>query len=384
MKPAAAASARMDRDAGDGEHASPGSHTRPSKAPVFKSSDWLDLDRKLDLVGVGLVFGAIVLFFSALSQEQAAIGAVHNLIGQLLGWGALAVPISMFAIGMWLIVRHFGDQAPMIDPVRLAGTVVAFIGVLILLQFVESLSYGQFITRGGYCGHECVRVLVQHSYEGGRGGGLIGGWSYQVLVNNFTEIGGFIVVAMVLTFATMMITRLSMAELAALSIGIGRSLRSQMAQQAAKRRARHLQAEQQRSLAQQETTVRVSKPAAAKLPGAMPAGALPEPSGDTMAIPNRLRDLFSRRVGMTEAAAEVKSDAAAVEARAASVPHRQGPRLLGRFFGRGAGSRHERPFRNSSGRNKRRSCGRRKEPACQRPKKLAWDNAAQFFSRAFD
>ena len=338
MKPAAAASARMDRDAGDGEHASPGSHTRPSKAPVFKSSDWLDLDRKLDLVGVGLVFGAIVLFFSALSQEQAAIGAVHNLIGQLLGWGALAVPISMFAIGMWLIVRHFGDQAPMIDPVRLAGAVAAFIGVLILLQFVESFSYGQFIARGSLCGHECVRVLVQNSYEGGRGGGLIGGWSYQILVNNFTEIGGFIVVVMVLTFATMMITRLSMAELAALSIGIGRSLRSKMAQQAAKRRARHLQAEQQRSLAQQETTVRVSKPAAAKLPGAMPAGALPEPSGDTMAIPNRLRDLFSRRVGMTQAAAEVKSDAAAVEARAASVPHRQGPRLLGRFFGRGAGA----------------------------------------------
>ncbi len=338
MKPAAAASARMDRDAGDGEHASPGSHTRPSKAPVFKSSDFLDLDRKLDLVGVGLVFGAIVLFFSALSQEQAAIGAVHNLIGQLLGWGALAVPISMFAIGMWLIVRHFGDQAPMIDPVRLAGTVVAFIGVLILLQFVESLSYGQFVARGSLCGHECVRVLVQHSYEGGRGGGLIGGWSYQVLVNNFTEIGGFIVVVMVLTFATMMITRLSMAELAALSIGIGRSLRSKMAQQAAKRRARHLQAEQQRSLAQHETTVRVSKPAAAKLPGAMPAGALPEPSGDTMAIPNRLRDLFSRRVGMTQAAAEVRSDAAAVETSAASDHRRQGTRLFGRFFGRGAGA----------------------------------------------
>jgi hypothetical protein len=121
--------------------------TRPTKAARtpktvgVESSNWLDLDRKLDLVGVGLVFGSILLFFSAMSREQAAISFVHNLIGQLLGWGAIAVPLTMFAVGIWLIVRHFGDDAPTVDPIRLAGLVIGFFGLLTLFQYAESFSY---------------------------------------------------------------------------------------------------------------------------------------------------------------------------------------------------------------------------------------------------
>lgn len=323
--------ARLDR--ADEQHASPGSHLRPSKTPIFKSSEWLDLDRKLDLIGVGLVFGAIVLFFSALSREQAAIGAVHKLIGQLLGWGALAVPVTMFAIGMWLIVRHFGDQAPMIDPVRLAGALTAFIGALVLFQFGESLSYAG----DSYCAPDCVRGLVERSYLGGRGGGLIGGWIYQVLVINLTEAGGFVIVAMVLTFATMMITRLSMAELAAATIGVTRGMRDNIAQRAARRRAQQLQMEEQTMLARQEATVRVSKPEAAKLSGSVAGmNALPEPSGATMPIPIRLRDMLSKRVSLLRASAESSAEAAARELRTARAPNRQGSRIFGRLFAGGA------------------------------------------------
>lgn len=329
------AQARMDRADDDERHASPGSHIRPSKAPVFKSSEWLDLDRKLDLIGVGLVFGAIVLFFSAMSSEQAAIGAVHRLIGQLLGWGAAAVPITMFAIGMWLIVRHFGDQAPLIDPVRLAGTLTAFTGALVLFQFGESLGYAGDV----YCAPDCVRGLVERSYLGGRGGGLIGGWIYQVLVINLTEAGGFVIVAMVLTFATMMITRLSMAELAAVTIGFTRSLRDNMAQRAARRRARQLQMEEQMMLARQEATVRVSKPETGKLSGSVAGmNALPEPSGAAMPIPLRLRDMFSKRVSLLKASAETGAAAAARGLQTAKAPNRPGQRVFGRFFSPGAGS----------------------------------------------
>ncbi len=313
-------------------------HARPSKAPIFKSSEWLDLDRKLDLIGVGLVFGAIVLFFSALSREQAAIGALHKLIGQLLGWGALAAPITMFAIGLWLIVRHFGDQAPMIDPLRLAGALCAFIGLLVLFQYGESLSYAG----DSYCGPECVRGLVERSYLGGRGGGLIGGWIYQVLVINLTELGGFVIVAMVLTFATMMITRLSMAELASVTIGLTRDLRDNMAQRAARRRARQLQMAEQSMLAQQQSSVRVSKPEAAKLSGAV-AGmkSLPEPSGAAMPIPIRLRDMFSKRVSILRASDQSNAGTAASEIVSARASERQGARIFGRFFGGGAASTTE-------------------------------------------
>ena len=181
---------------------------KASKAPKIESSDWLDLDRKLDLIGVGLVFGATVFVFSALSPAQAAIGGVHTIVGQLLGWGAIAVPFTMFAIGLWLIVRHFGDEPPTIDPIRLTGAALAFLGALALFQFIDSLGYPD------QCGRDCVGQVVRQSYLDGRGGGLIGGWLYSALVINLTELGGFALVFMVLTIASMLTTRSSMAELA--------------------------------------------------------------------------------------------------------------------------------------------------------------------------
>ena len=90
----------------------------------------------------------------------------------------------------------------------------------------------------------CLQELVQYAYQRSQGGGYVGGWLYLTLVNNFTEIGGFVVMVMVLTFGMMMMTRQSMAEIAVACVGIGRSFRSWMAQRAAKIRARRLQAEQ--------------------------------------------------------------------------------------------------------------------------------------------
>ena len=306
---------------------------RPSKAPIFKKNDWLDLDRKLDLIGVALVFGAIVLFFSALSREQAAISAINILIGQLLGWGALAVPATMFAIGMWLIIRHFGDQAPTVDPIRLAGVVIAFLGILILFQFAESFSYARFIAVVGRCQEECVRILAQNSYQSGRGGGFVGAWIYLALVTNLTEVGGFIVVLMVLTFAAMMTTRMSMAEIAVVTIGFARGVRGTMAQQAAARRARRLQAQQHMTLEGQEQRLHVTKPAPAELPGSVRAApALPQPSGETMPIPMRLRDLLTRRLGHS---AEDEIENAAIEADARETMQGTGRGLFARLFKRG-------------------------------------------------
>ena len=323
---------------------------RANKRPIFASGDWLDLDRKLDLLGVGLVFGAIALFFSTLSQEHAAISAVHDFIDQLLGWGALAVPIAMFAVGMWLIVRHFGDRAPVIDPIRLAGVAIAFAGLLTFFQYVDSFGYVAAIpdamrtqqvecamrTAGrNACEQEvarlaecqmavtagCLQELVQYAWQRGQGGGYVGGWLYLTLVNNVTEIGGFVILVMMLTFSAMMMTRSSMAEMAVAGIGMGRSFRSGMAQRAARRRARRLQA-------QQTAQLRISKPDAARLPGAaQPARALPKPDPDTNmplppmpAMPIGERG-FSRRRGESFAEAESEREST----------------MLGRLLSRGKG-----------------------------------------------
>ncbi len=282
-----------------------------SKTPRIESSDWLDLDRKLDLIGVALVFGAIVFVLSALSPEQAAIGGVRRIVGQLLGWGVIALPLAMFSIGMWLIVRHFGEQAPVIDPIRLIGAALALLGALVAFQYIDSLGYPSA------CGLGCMEGLIEQSYLSGEGGGVVGGWLYSVLVSNLTEIGGFVVVLMVMTFAAMMITRSSMAEMAVVSISLSRSFRTRLSQYAVARRAARLQAQQQPALGAEDSQVRVSKPQPAQLtasPASPSSGgrALPEPSAETMPIPLRLREFFGRRGGADvpldtplEAAAEI-------------------------------------------------------------------------------
>ena len=309
---------------------------RPSKAPRVESADWLDLDRKLDLIGVALVFGAIVFFFSALSAEQAAISSVNRFIGQLLGWGAFAVPITMFASGLWLIIRHFGDEAPTIDPVRLSGAGLAFLGVLLLFQYIESFSYGEAIARYQLCrdptNPACVDALVQSSYQAGRGGGFIGGWLYSALVNNLTEIGGFVVVLMVMTFGAMLITRSSMAEMAIVAIGLGRGMRTSISQHAAQRRAARLHAQQQLDLAASDSKVRVSKPQAARLSvGARDAHALLEPSAESRPIPVRIKEFLGRRGGTV---LDLAADPVPLAAGGGESPANKDS-VLARLFGMG-------------------------------------------------
>ena len=303
--------AAVSRSGGRQAAARPVERSRASKTPKIESSGWLDLDRKLDLIGVALVFGAIVFVLSALSPERAAIGGLHRIVGQLLGWGVIALPLAMFSVGMWLIVRHFGDQAPIVDPVRLVGVALAFLGALVSLQYIDSLFYP------AACGLDCMQRLVEQAYLNGEGGGLVGAWLYSALVSNLTEIGGFVVALMVLTFAAMMITRSSMAEMAVMSISLSRSLRTRLSQYAIKRRAARLHAQQPGALTAAEGHVRVSRPQPPQLTASPPAGrALPEPSAESMPIPVRLRELFGRRVG---ADATLES---AAEARAPGVVQR--------------------------------------------------------------
>ena len=323
---ASRASRKQERPTGD---------SRPSRAPKIEAAGWLDLDRKLDMIGVALVFGAIVVVFSALSTERAAISSVNTIIGQLLGWGAFAVPVTMFAIGLWLIVRHFGDEAPVIDPVRLSGVVLAFLCILLLFQFIDSFGYEAAISRIESCRNPvnpaCVDALVQQSYQAGRGGGVIGGWTYSALVNNLTEAGGFVIMLMLMTISAMMTTRSSMAELTIVAIGGSRSLRTKLSHYAAARRAARLKA-QQASLSTPDSHVRVSKPQAPQLArGAQDARALPEPSAATMPVLRRFRAVLGLR-GRLSALAARGPLPLTVGAAPAEMTHNQG--AIGRLFRR--------------------------------------------------
>ncbi len=97
-------------------------------------------DHQLDLLGIGLVILGAVIFFGLLSPGDGSItGAVVKLLGQLFGYGRIIWPIPCLAIGGWLIVRHFGDEPPVLEYMRLIGWIVMYVGFVTTLQWLELL-----------------------------------------------------------------------------------------------------------------------------------------------------------------------------------------------------------------------------------------------------
>ncbi|MFW5772409.1 MAG: DNA translocase FtsK 4TM domain-containing protein, partial [Phototrophicaceae bacterium] len=276
------------------------------------TDEGLSLDQKLDLLGVGLVFGALVLFFSSLSHEQGALtGTVNTFFSQIFGWGAIGVPIAMAAAGVWLIVRHFGDEAPVIDPVRLAGVTMGYVGLLMVFMFIETWSdFYRTATQSDF--HLYVAISVRE----GRGGGWVGAELYALLVTNFGEISAFVFVFGWLIVSIMLMTRTSAAELAVFVISVWRSLRIALQHRA--QRSAAIAAEKRAALTAQQEQLRISGPDSPELPAgqqrALPPG---EP-------PIEQRDITIRMGGqMIEAGAAAESDlqpAAAHHAGAQAVP----------------------------------------------------------------
>jgi len=314
---------------GGDKAASKAARSKTSKVPKVQS-EGISLDRKLDLLGVGLVFGSLVLFFSAISSQQAAISGIHNFLGQLLGWGAMAVPIIMFIIGMWLIVRVFGDDAPTIDPVRISGFGLGYISLLILFQYIESFNYPPINDAGLQL--PWLRMMLDTSIGMRSGGGWIGAELYYMLIVGVGEIGGFFLLAFIMLLSVMLVTRLSASEIAIFFVSIYRSVRTGMAQRAAQRRAERLAAQQQAQLTAQ-TEVSVSSPAPAELPAAQAAGALPEPA--QAGVPIEQRSILFRRGGQTLTLEEqIEAEAAAPAAPTPNVAAAQADSNGGGLFSR--------------------------------------------------
>ncbi|HEC21563.1 MAG TPA: hypothetical protein ENI95_01455 [Chloroflexi bacterium] len=96
---------------------------------------FLSLDTKLDILGIGLILVALITVLSFLSRSPGALTrAWLRFLFQMFGWGAYLVPVGIGAIGVWLIWRHFGDQLPPVDPIRIAGIVLGFVGLLTLVH----------------------------------------------------------------------------------------------------------------------------------------------------------------------------------------------------------------------------------------------------------
>ncbi|MDW8171705.1 MAG: DNA translocase FtsK [Anaerolineae bacterium] len=277
----------------------PAARAKPvSKVPVVKDiskeEEGLTLDNWLDILGVGLLLGSLVVFFSAISAERAAIAFVHDFISSALGWGALAVPIAMFAVGLWLVVRHFGDKAPTIDPLRLIGLGIAFVCALTLLQYIHAFGYV------GMDNLDLLRLRLDFAWRVERaGGGALGAAVYFFLVSNFTEIGGFFVVLFASVVAVMLMTRLSASDILLYGYGVMRAVRIGLQARAAAQRAKRQLLEQERreklramqAAAAAVSAVPASPPVAPPLAESVaPASALsPERPAAEVALEDRIR-----------------------------------------------------------------------------------------------
>ena len=186
-----------------------------SKAPRLGGRG-LTLDNKLDILGVLLLLTSLALFLSSLSSMRGEVTQLINtLLGNFFGWGAIAVPLALFAIGVWLIVRHFGANAPVIDPLRVAGVALVYVGLLLFFQFVDS--FNPNYSSIDLSDPVRLRLQLELSWNAGRGGGSTGASLYYLLVTSFGEAGMLVTMAGLLLIGTMLALQVSAAELAAVS-----------------------------------------------------------------------------------------------------------------------------------------------------------------------
>lgn len=246
----------------------------------------MSLDTKLDILGVALVLSSLALIFSSMSPNQGQLtGTINTFLAQNFGWGAIAVPLAMFAAGIWLILRHFGEEAPVLDLVRVIGVLMLYVGLLVLFQYIDSFSY-DLRPDADYL-EQLKNIFLPISYILGRGGGWIGAEIYYFLVANLTEIGGFFVLLAWIVVGLMLTLSLSAAELAIIIISVWRSFRDAQRRRAQRRAA--MLAEQQGAAAQGLPGISVTRPAPDQLPSgrspALPAPAAEGPSLSERSIP---------------------------------------------------------------------------------------------------
>jgi len=281
--PVSAIMGRFKRVLGVPENSKARRSSVPQTKSVASDEGGLTLDNWLDILGVACTVGSLLLFFSAMSSEKAAIAVIHRFIGQLFGWGALAVPITLFVIGVWLIVRHFGDEPPVVDVLRVIGIVVGFITLLAIFQYIDAFSYREVVpdaTDPAFT--NLLKMRVEYSWQKYQdGGGLIGGQLYLFLINSVSELGGIFVLIFAAILSFMLITRKTAEDVSVMTRSMYRHNRDRLQQQATARRIKRQMAEVRTAeLAAQQPKIRIEAPAMPALTAGAQA-ALPAPATST-------------------------------------------------------------------------------------------------------
>lgn len=281
----------------------------------------LGADKTLEIIGMAIAFiGGVMLLASLSPSPGSLIDNINNFVSRLFGWGAVAIPIAMIPIGVWLITLRVGQETPSVDVTRIVGLILLFLCVLTAMQFFDALSYppGENQSYTDYMA-ALRNVLLPLSSEFGRGGGRIGGEFYYQLVSNFSELAGFVLLVGVLLIALMLTFSISAQEVIAILIGNWRNMRDAFHRRSVRVRAQR--AEKVAALAATAgagSGVTISRPEVEALP--MPAaGASPALPAGTVQQPLDLSRTEERSIPITMGGRTFKTPINAEAAELVSV-----------------------------------------------------------------
>ena len=147
---------------------------KPLPAKPAPISTGISLDRKLDIIGIGLALVGLLTLLSLLSSTRSEItGGWVTLIGKGFGWGMYILPLALIVVGLWLVLRNF-QRIPTVSVERLIGLTLLFAWFLVLLHFFTFPADGQasFDTAatgegGGYAGGFILNTLQATLGTGG-------------------------------------------------------------------------------------------------------------------------------------------------------------------------------------------------------------------------
>jgi S-DNA-T family DNA segregation ATPase FtsK/SpoIIIE len=149
-------------------YSSKSSRGTPASRRGNKASDpllpSLSLDAWLDILGAVLMGLAALTLFGLLStQRSPLVGGWVAFTNRLFGWGVYLAPIVLGLVGLYLLIRRFGDRFPRLRPVRIGGAILAYLSALAVLHGLAMLATdaeGGALAADGQAGGEVGWALL--------------------------------------------------------------------------------------------------------------------------------------------------------------------------------------------------------------------------------
>ena len=161
------------------------------KKPSEPLWERLTQDQKLDILGWIFVGLAILTILSMISAQQGILTQWWiSLLAQVFGWGRYGVPLFFGALGLWLVLRDFGDRIPTLQPEQAVGIIMAFFISLLSMHYIVSLLEPE----------EALFTIGKAGSGGGFTGALLLDTSQKWLGNTGTVLFQFIGWVVVITF----------------------------------------------------------------------------------------------------------------------------------------------------------------------------------------